>query len=265
MGKKTVEARGYPFVKVLCLDEVTLHKGHGHYVLVISATELGAILDVLEDRSKERLEAWFDARGKAWCEHVEVACSDMWDTYQQTFQTKLPNAYRVVDRFHVMKNLNDALTKARRSIQNQADEATQAVLKGCRWLLVKNREDLKDEERPKLDAMLAASPELKTCYELKESFRSLFNQPLDVKIAEQALLAWIAKVEASGFKVLMAFVKTLKNWWVQVLNYFKGRHSNGFAEGVNLKIKMINRRGYGYRNFKQFRLHVLVAFDPVSR
>jgi transposase len=145
MGKKKVEARGYPFVKVLCLDEVTLHKGHGNYVLVISAPELGIILDVLEDRSKERLEAWFDERGKAWCEYVKVGCSDMWDTYQQTFKAKLPNAYRVVDRFHVMKNLNDALTKARRSIQNQADEATKSVLKGCRWLLVKNRENLTDE------------------------------------------------------------------------------------------------------------------------
>ena len=265
MGKKTVEARGYPFVKVLCLDEVTLHKGHGNYVLVISAPELGIILDVLEDRSKERLEAWFDQRGKAWCEYVQVGCSDMWDTYQQTFKAKLPNAYRVVDRFHVMKNLNDALSKARRSIQNQADEATKSVLKGCRWLLVKNRENLKDEENQKLDAMLSASEELKTCYELKESFRDLLNQPLDVEAAEKALLEWIAKVEASGFKALTAFVNTLKNWWQQVLNYFKGRHSNGFAEGVNLKIKMINRRGYGYRNFKQFRLHVLVAFDPISR
>jgi transposase len=252
-------------VKVLCVDEVTLHKGHGHFVLVISAPELGLVLDVLEDRSQERLGTWFDERGSAWCEHVEVACSDMWDAYQQMFKAKLPNAYRVIDRFHVMKNLNDALTKARRSIQSRADEATKAALKGCRWLLVKNRENLKDEERQKLDVMLAASPELKTCYELKESFRNLFNQMLGVDDAEQALLEWVAKVEASGIKALAAFVNTLKNWWTQILNYFKGRHSNGFAEGVNLKIRMINRRGYGYRNFTQFRLHILVAFDPVSR
>jgi len=247
------------------VDEVALHKGHGHFVLVISAPELGLVLDVLENRSQERLGAWFDERGNAWCEHVEVACSDMWDAYQQMFEAKLPNAERVIDRFHLMKNLNDALTKARRSIQNQADEATKAALKGCRWLLVKNRENLKDEERQKLDAMLAASPELKTCYELKEAFRSLFNQMLGVDEAEQALLEWVAKAETSGIKALAAFVNTLKNWWTQILNYFEGRHSNGFAEGVNLKIRMINRRGYGYRNFTQFRLHVLVAFDPVSR
>ena len=110
MGKKTVEARGYPFVKVLCFDEVTLHKGHGHFLLVISAPELGVILDVLPDRQKSSLEKWLDERGKAWREHVEVCCADMWDAYHEAAAAKLPNAKRVVDRFHVMKNLNDALT-----------------------------------------------------------------------------------------------------------------------------------------------------------
>ena len=108
--------------------------------------------------------------------------------------------------------------------------------------------------------MLAASPELKACYDFKESFRNLFNQNLDYQGAEERLLEWVARVEASQFKSLQAFVKTLRNWWQQILNYFVGRHTNGFAEGVNLKIKMLNRRGYGYRNFNSFRLHVLVAF-----
>lgn len=75
----------------------------------------------------------------------------------------------------------------------------------------------------------------------------------------------MAKVEASGLRALQAFTKTITNWRERILNYFDGRHSNGFAEGINLKIKMINRRGFGYRNFQHFRLHVLVAFDPVSR
>lgn len=252
-------------MKILCVDEVALHKGHGNYVLVISAPESGIVLDVLEDRSKKTLEAWFAERGEEWCGHVEVACSDMWDTYQDTFRDKLSNAYRVIDRFHVMKNLNAALTKARRSIQSQADETTKALLKGCRWLLVKNRENLTEEERLKLDGMLAACAELKACYELKEAFRDLFNQDLDVQTAGDALVEWIVKVEACGYRALNEFIKTLKNWWNPILNYFKGRHTNGFAEGVNLKIKMLNRRGYGYHNFTQFRLHVLVAFDPISR
>ncbi|MBM4423440.1 MAG: transposase, partial [Chloroflexi bacterium] len=75
---------------------------------------------------------------------------------------------------------------------------------------------------------------------------------------------WIAQVEASGLKALQTFLKTLANWRERILNYFDGRHTNGFAEGVNLKIKLIHRRGFGYRNFANFRLHVLVAFDPIS-
>ena len=265
MGKKTLEARGYPPVRAICFDEITLHRGHGQFVLVISAPELGLVLDVLEDRSRETLLKWLDERGIEWCAAVQYACSDMWDAYQQAAEQKLPHARRVVDRFHVMKNLTDALSKARRAIQKDADEPTKQLLKGCRWLLVKNRENLSEEQEQQLACMLEASPELKSCYELKEAFRDLFNQNLTPKTAEDRLRCWVAQVEATPFKALKSFINTLRNWWEQILNYFDGRYNNGFAEGVNLKIKMLSRRGYGSRNFSSFRLHVLVAFDPVSR
>jgi transposase len=242
-----------------------LHKGHGKFVLVISAPELGLVLDILEDRSQENLLKWLEKRGKRWCAAVKVACSDMWDAYQEAAAQKLPKAKRVVDRFHVMKNLNEALTKTRRIIQKDADDKTKELLKGCRWLLVKNRENLTQEQERDLVAMLEASPELKCCYELKESFRDLFNQNLNYRTAEKRWLAWLARVEATEFRALKAFISTVRNWWQPILNYFDGRCNNGFAEGVNLKIKMLNRRSYGYRNFQSFRLHVLVAFDPVSR
>ena len=254
-------------MRVLCLAqrEIAPHKGHGAYYLIISAPELGIVLEVLKDRKKASLEAWFEERGAEWCAAVEVCCADMWDAYHEAAQAKLPNARLTVDRFHVMKNLNEAVTKARRAIQKQADETTQALLKGCRWLLVKNAEHLTAEEHEKLQAMLAASPTLKTCYELKEAFRAWFNQSRSREEAEQGLEEWLAQVQVSGLKALQAFTQTLTNWRERILNYFDGRHSNGFAEGVNLKIKMINRRGFGYRNFANFRLHVLVAFEPSSR
>jgi transposase len=245
---------------VICFDEISLHKGHGKYVLVISAPELGLVLDILPNREKETLEKWLDERGKDWCANIEVACSDMWDAYQNAAAKKLPNARCIVDRFHVMKNLNDALTKARRAIQKDADESAKDTLKGCRWPLVKNKENLKAEEKLKLQEMFTVSPELAACYDFKEAFRNLFNQIFDYESPEKLLLAWVTQVEACKFRALVAFAKTLRNWWKQILNYFTGRHNNGFAEGVNLKIKMLNRRGFGYRNFNSFRLHVLVSF-----
>jgi transposase len=250
---------------VLCLDEITIHKGHGHFRLVISAPELGLVLDLLADRSQESLETWLQQRGPVWCAQVETCCADMWDAYHTVAKAQLPHAQCVVDRFHVMKNLTDAITKARRTIQRQADEATQAVLKGGRWLLVKNRENLTAEETAQLTQMLTVSPELKTCYELKEAFRTWFAESADRASAASELRDWQTKAQATGLRSLQAFVKTLDNWRESILNYFNGRHSNGFAEGVNLKIKMLNRCGFGFRNFEHFRLHVLVAFGPPSR
>jgi len=250
---------------VLGLDEVAPHKGHGAYKLIISAPELGIVLDVLKDRKKETLCAWFVERGVDWCAGVEVCCADMWDAYHEAAAAQLPNMRSVVDHFHVMKNLNAALTQARRTIQKQATAETQAQLKGCRWLLVKNRENLTEAEHLQLEAMLTASPLLKQCYTLKEDFRAWFNAPHDRATAATQLEAWLGRVTASGLKALQAFTKTIGNWRERILNYFDGRHSNGFAEGVNLKIKLLCRQAFGYRNFDSFRLHVLVAFDPFSR
>jgi transposase len=249
---------------VLCLDEIAPHKGQGAYCLVLSAPELGLVLDVLPDRKKASLEAWLDERGLAWCAAVEVCCADMWDAYHEAAATKLPNAYQTVDRFHVMKNLLAAITQARRTIQKQADATTQALLKGSRWLLVKNAEHLTPDEATRLQTMLAASPELKQCYTLKEAFRQWFNQAQERAVAEVKLAEWVTQVQASGLKALQTFLQTLANWRERILNYFIGRHSNGFAEGVNLKIKLINRRGFGYRNFTNLRLHILVAFEPAT-
>lgn len=108
---------------------------------------MGIVLEVLPDRKEARLEAWLDDRGAEWCAAVEVCCADMWDAYHEAAQAKLPNACQTVDRFHVMKTLNEAVTQSRRAIQKQADAATQETLKGCRWLLAKNAENLTDEEK----------------------------------------------------------------------------------------------------------------------
>jgi len=218
------------------------------------------VFDVLKDRKKASLEAWFEQRGAEWCATVEVCCADMWDAYHEAVRAKLPRVRLTVDRFHVMKNLTEAVTKARRTIQKNTDEATQQLLKGGRWLLVKNPDDLTEEERPRLAAMLAASPELKQCYELKEEFRLWFNRPLERATVAVQLADWLQRVETSGLKALQTFTRTVRNWREHILNYFDGRHSNGFAEGVNLKIKLVNRRAFGYRNFDNFRFHILMTF-----
>ena len=230
-------------------------------MLVIGAPEDSYVIDLLSDRKKETLETWFDQLAPEVRAAIQVVCIDMWDAYSSAVQTKLPGAEIVVDRFHVMKNLNHALTLARRDIQRQAAPEVKEQLKGSRWALVRNQNDLTTEQREKLDTVYAVSPELKRGHQLKEQFRAIFELT-DRDEAARQLDDWIHQVEASGLKSFLGFVTTLRNWHAYILNYFHERWSNGFAEGMNNKIKLLKRRGFGYTNFDHFRLHVLVECGP---
>lgn len=229
---------------------------------MISAPEEGRILDVLPNRERETLETWLDGLSVEQRQAIKVVNVDMWEPYTLAVKSKLPQATIVADRFHVMKNLNHCLTQARREIQNKAPTEVKAQLKGSRWVLVKNQQDLNEKERTKLETIYQVSPELKTCHELKELFRLLFDTLTDREDAKQTLQIWIQLAEALEVKALKPFLVTLRNWSEQILNYFIERWTNAFAEGVNNKIKLIKRRAFGYTNFNHLRLHILVEFAP---
>ena len=168
----------------------------------------------------------------------------------------------VADRFHVMQNLLAQVTAARREIQREAPPDDKEQLKGLRWILVKNAESLNAAERAQLEQMYTLSPTLKQLHELKESFRTIFETSRSREAAAEQLLAWIDQVEALAVKSLSKFVGTLHNWWEHILNYFLNRVTSGFVEGMNNRLKLIKRRGFGYRNFEHFRLRVLEECGP---
>jgi transposase len=182
---------------------------------------------------------------------------DMWRPYHSFVKQHLPQAKIVADRFHVMKQLNDQLTKARRQIQRQAAEDTREALKGSRWLLVQARDTLSAQKEQQLLAVLAADPQLRSAYLLKEEFRLIFERIQDQQQARRFLEAWVCKVRFTNNRYLLDFVKTLRNWWQEILNYFDKRITNGFVEGLNRAIRTIIWRAYGFRNFDNFKLQVL--------
>ena len=161
-----------------------------------------------------------------------------------------------------MKQLNDQLSKARRKIQRDADETTKDALKGCRWLLVRNRDSLSEAQRQQLQVALDADSLLRQAYLLKEEFRLIFERIHDQDRARRFLDAWMLKVEFTGNKYLLGFVKTLRNWFKQILNYFDKRITNGFVEGMNRAIRLVISRAFGYRNFDNFKLQILAQHGP---
>ena len=161
-----------------------------------------------------------------------------------------------VDRFHVMKQLNERLTQIRRTIQQGANEEIRDILKGSRWILVRNRSELSPKEERHLSEILEFCPEIRQLYLLKEEFRQIFDKVDSKEKAERFLQAWKLKCLYTGNKFLIKFLKTLQNWWKEILNYFEQRVTNGFVEGLNGAIRNIIRRAFGYRNFQDFRLRV---------
>ena len=249
---------GRPLVRRLGIDEISLKKRHKQFILVLSDLDRGCVIAVLEDRLMERLESWFDSLSEEERQAIEEVSMDMWSPYRQAVKNKVPHAEIIADRFHVVKNLNKAVTKARRDIQRTADEETKECLKGSRWVLVTNEENLSDKGRQKLAEVYEASPELKQLHQLKEAFRDIFETDQTREQAAKALAEWMERVKATGLKKLDAFLTTLENWGEEILNYFNHRVTQGFVEGMNNKIKLIMRRGFGYRNFDHFSQRILI-------
>jgi transposase len=244
-------------IEILGIDEISMKKGHKDFVLVISDIGNKRVIDVLSNRLKESLDKYFDEMPQEAKSKIKQVSMDMWSPYRDSVADNLPHADIVIDRFHVMKNLNDCLTNTRREICREANKEDKAKLKGCRWILVKNMDDLTLAEQEKLGMVYETSPELKQAHVLKEDFRRIFEEEEDHENASKALEDWIIRVMESGLKGLERFLTTLNNWKTSILNYFNGRVTNGFVEGMNNKIKLIKRKGFGFTNHKHFRYRVL--------
>lgn len=240
--------------RVLGIDEISLKKRHKQYALVISDIGRKCILAILADRDMKTLEDWIDNLNQEDRKSIRFVSIDMWAPYDQAARNKLPHAEVVVDRFHVMKQLNSRLTQLRTAYQKGLSAEARSVVKGSRWLLVRNRCELSPSEEARLSNILELCPELRTLYLLKEEFRCIFEKVRHRQKAERFLSAWILKANLTGDKYLAKFVTTLRNWWEEILNYFIERITNGFVEGLNGALRAIVRTAFGYRNFNNFKL-----------
>ena len=256
-AKRRRKGKKFGLVKVLGIDEISIKKRHKQFAVVISDLECRCVLAVLPDRTHETLKKWLDSLSDEQRAAIKTVSMDMWGPYRSFFKKYLPKAHRVADRFHVMQQLNKQLGKARLAYQRRSDEDTQKALKGCCWLFVMNRDNLSETQEEKLMATLEVASELKRIYLLKEEFWLIFERIQDKQQAQRFLQAWICKAQASGNKQLRDFIKTLRNWWSEILNYFDGRITNGFVEGINRAIRGIIWRAYGFRNFENFQLQIL--------
>ena len=256
---KRMSTATYP-IRILGIDELSIKKRHRQFVLVLSDIDRKCIVAILPDREKKTLANWIDALSPHEKQSIRFVSIDMWAPYDQAACGKLPHAKVVVDRFHVMKQLNTRLTQLRTKYQKESTDEMKNLLKGSRWILVRNRAELSPKETEHLDSILKTCPDLRSLYLLKEEFRTVFEKIHCREKAARFMDAWVLKAKRTGNKYLLKFVATFKNWREEILNYFIERITNGFVEGLNNGLRTMIRSAYGYRNFANFRLRALTQF-----
>jgi transposase len=221
------------------------------------------VLDVLEGRDKDLIVNYLRANKDTLFGQLEEVTTDMWDGYVNASLEVFGPSFRVtIDRFHVVKNFQEQLTKARREIQRGMSPEEAKELKGTRWLWQKNPENLSAEEQRQLARLKERFPRLRQLVEQRESLRAIFEDKTihDAASGASRLSAWMEQAKATGLKALEAFCKTLSNWLDKIANYFVWRSSNGRTEGFNHGLRAILWRAFGMLNFRHFRLRVLDRF-----
>ena len=242
-------------LKQIAIDEISIGKGHRYLTIVLDLLT-GAVVFVGDGKGAEAL-APFWRRLKASKANVVAVATDMSPAYIGAISEHLPNAAMVFDRFHIVKLLNESLSKLRRALYHKAlSEKEKNILKGTRWLLLKNPENLNADksEHVRLNKALELNKPLAAAYYLKDDLRQLWQQH-SKKQAEDFLNDWIARARASG--VLKKFAKTLARHSAGILAYYDYPISTGPLEGTNNKIKIMKRQAYGLRDHEFFKFKIL--------
>lgn len=251
-----VAPKGYT-PRVLGLDEFSMKRGV-RYETVFCDLEERRVLDVVEGRDGESVRPYLEGLRKP--DRVAVAVMDMSEGYRQVVQLCLPRATIVVDRFHAVRRVGQALDRVRLRLQRGRGDERKGRLYRLRYALLKMPDEWTEGERLGLEELFEQFPELKRAWELKEEFRAWYDSP-DRATAEKELLAWEQAIKEKGpaeYQALFAEGSMLGSWREELLNYFDHSFTNGYTEGKNNRTKQLQRQAYGYRNRDNLRLRILL-------
>jgi transposase len=244
-------------LKEIAIDEIAIGKGHAYFTVVLDLRS-GAVVYVGDGKGADALRAFWK-RLRASRAKVKAVATDMSKAYIRAVRENLPKAVHVFDHFHVIKLFNEKLTAFRRELFRElTDQGQRKILKGTRWLLLKNPENLDPlrNEHQRLEDALQLNTPLTIAYYLKEDLRQIWQQTSKAT-ARKVLEDWIRRAEASGVRMLQQFARTLEEHRAGILAFYDYRISTGPLEGVNNKIKTLKRQAYGFRDREFFKLKIL--------
>ena len=254
---------GTPGPKAIGIDEISIRKGHTYRIVVSDLIRRRPIWFGGTGRSQASMALFYEWLGQRKTQGIRLAVMDMWKAFRNATAEHAPQAAILFDKFHIMSHLGDALDKVRKAEYARLSGQDRRFIKGQKYTLLSNRENLTLEGKKSLKLLLAANKRLNTAYVLKESFGQLWGYRSEVW-ARRFFDNWRASLRWQRLKPYEKFAQMIDRHWDGIAAYCKPENkvSLGFVEGLNNKIRVIQRRAYGLRDEEYLRLKILTCMLP---
>ena len=254
---------GTPGPKAIGIDEISIRKGHTYRIVVSDLIRKRPIWFGGEDRSEASMSLFYEGLGKRKAAAIGLAVMDMWKPFRNATSAHAPQAAILFDKFHILRHLGDALDQVRKSEYGRLSGRDRRYIKGQKYTLLSHRENLTMQGRRGLKTLLAANKRLNTAYLLKESFGQLWDYGRE-GWARRFFENWRASLKWQRLEPYEKFAKMIDRHWDGIAAYCRPENkvSLGFVEGLNNKIRVIQRRAYGLRDEEYLRLKVLTCMLP---
>lgn len=240
-------------VTAIGVDEIQFGKGQKYLTLVYQIDAgLKRLLYIGNKREARTLLRFFHDMGTDWCNGIQFVCTDMWQPYLKVIKKKLSNALNILDRFHIVKKLNERVNDVRiEEVKRMRAEGYEEILKNTKYCFLKNPENMTDKQEVRLKDVLQYDLKSVRAYQLRESFQ-LFWTYTSPYWAEWYLKKWCTRAMRSKLEPIKKFVRTIRNHEDLILNWFRAKKefSSGVVEGINRKVNLVTRKSYGFRTQK---------------
>jgi transposase len=249
----------YKDLRILAVDEISIRKGQ-NYLTVVLDFLTGRVVFVGKKRKAKTLKRFFNKLTGKQRRAIEAVAMDMWDPFIKAVTDKLPRAKIVFDLFHVVANFNQVIDKVRNSEYRKASKDDKAVYIGAKYLLLKNRKNVRRQShRQQLKELLALNQVINTMMILKEKLKHIWTYRSRTW-ATKALDQWCDLARSLENRSVNTFVKMLQRYSYGIINHCDYPIHTGKLEGVNNKIKVIKRKAYGFHDVRYFTLKIYQAF-----
>lgn len=262
MQQQVVRA-GSPAPRAIGFDEISTRKGHSYRVIVSDLDRHRPIWVGGKGRREVDLDLFFSALGKQKSARIRLVAMDMWKPFRNSVANNVPEAKIVFDKFHILRHLSDALDEVRRREYQRLKGQDRTFIKGQRYTLLAHRQNLSMDGRRALKKLLKANKRLNTAYLLKESFGQLWDYRTE-RGARAFFERWQDSLKWQRLESYRKFANLVERHWDGVASYCHpdNKISLGLVEGLNNKIRVLQRRAYGYRDEEYLKLKIIAAFLP---